>query len=111
METQALDDLTPDDLTPDDDVAAHRAKAKTELDQIAGQARQALTEQGLGDISLFFLIPNSGDSILAFGTPGDPDDHLWNRVGEIVAAIVRQTVGLDRYAVQTSHVCHHRHDS
>ena len=55
METQALDDLTPDDLTPDDDVAAHRAKAKTELDQIAGQARQALTEQGLGDISLFIF--------------------------------------------------------
>jgi hypothetical protein len=71
METQALDDLRDDD-----EMAAHRAKAKAELDQIARQARQALTEQGLGDISLFFLIPNSGDSILVFGTPGDPDDHL-----------------------------------
>ena len=84
-----------DDLTDDDEVTAHRAKAKTELDQIVQQVRQALTEQGI-DTPLFFLIPNSGDSILAFGTPGDPDDPLWNRVGEVVSRVVRQTVGLDR---------------
>jgi hypothetical protein len=84
-----------DDLADDDDVTVHRAKAQEEIDRIAQQVRQALTEQGI-DIPLFFLIPNSGDSILAFGTPGDPDDHLWNRVGEIVSGIVRRTVGLDR---------------
>src|SRR5690242_2890645 len=84
-----------DDLTDEDDVAAHRAKAKTELNQIVEQVREALTEQAI-DTPLFFLIPNTGDSILAFGTPGDPDDHLWNRVGDVVSRVVCQTVGLDR---------------
>lgn len=84
-----------DDLTDEDDVTAHRAKATAELDQIVEQVREALTEQGI-DTPLFFLIPNSGDAVIAFGTPGDPDDHLWGRVGEIVSSVVRQTVGLDR---------------
>jgi hypothetical protein len=84
-----------DDLTDQDDVPAHRARAKAELDQIAQQVQQALAEAGIG-ISLFFLIPNSGDSILSFGTLADPSDGEWGRVGEIVSAIVRQRVRLDR---------------
>ena len=81
-----------DDL--DDDVVA-RERAKVELVQIVQQAKRALQEGGI-DLDLFFLVPNSGSSILAFGTTGDPDDDLWARVGEIVSSIVRQTVGLDR---------------
>ena len=54
-----------EDLTEDDDVAAHRGKAKTELDQIVQQVREALTEQGI-DTPLFFLIPNSGEAVIAF---------------------------------------------
>jgi hypothetical protein len=83
METQALD--YPAD---DDDMTAHRERAKAELDQIAQRARQAI------DIPLFFLLPNSGDAILIFGTPGDPPDDQWDRVGEIVASIVAQACGL-----------------
>ena len=53
-------------------------------------------------IDLFFLIPSSGTSILTFGIAGDPDDHLWKRVGEIVSAVVRQTVGsIGRGAVKS----------
>ena len=38
------------------------------------------------DLGLFFLIPNSGDAIVTFGTPGDPSDDEWNHVREIVTA-------------------------
>lgn len=84
-----------DDRTHDGGVRAHRARAKAELDQIARQTRQALTDAGI-DTPVFFIIPNSGDAIVTFGTPGDPSDDEWAAVGEIVAKIVRETVGLDR---------------
>ena len=81
-----------DDL--DDDVVA-RERAKVELVHIVQQAKRALQEGGI-DLDLFFLVANSGSSILAFGTTGDPDDDLWARVGEIVSSIVGETVGLGR---------------
>jgi hypothetical protein len=90
METQALDDLTDDS-----EVMAHRTRAASRLDQIAQQVKLTLSEQGI-DISLFFIVPSSGDAILPFGTVADPDDVLWERVGEIVADIVGRAVGLDR---------------
>jgi hypothetical protein len=90
----AMDANDDDDLIDDEaDVTAHRARAREMLDQITRQAKQALAGEG---IDLFFLIPNSGDTILMFGTPADPDDKAWNRVGEIVSSIVRQAVSLDR---------------
>jgi hypothetical protein len=82
-----------DDLADDDDVTTHRDRAREILTEIAQQVKQALADQGI-DLALFFLVPSSGP-IVIFGCPGDPDDHLWDRAGEIVAAIVRQTVGLD----------------
>lgn len=82
-----------DDLADDGDVTVHRERAKTMLDQIAAEVKQALTDKGI-DLSLFFLIPSSGDSVLIFGTSADPSDDLWNRVAEIVAPIVQQSVGL-----------------
>jgi hypothetical protein len=93
MDTHELNDQTDDEA----DVMAHRARACEMLDQITRQAKEALAER---DIDLFFLIPNSGDAILAFGTPADPDDGSWNHVVEIVSDIVRRMVGLDRL------ICH-----
>jgi len=82
------DDLTDDD---DDDVPAYRARAAIMLDQIAQASKRALADQG---IDLFFLVPNSGEAILIYGTPGDPDDASWEQVGETVAAIVGGLIGL-----------------
>ena len=90
MDTQELDDLTEDG----DEVTAYRARARTELDQIARQVKQALAEQKI-DFDLFFLVPNSGEAILMFGTPADADDLTWERVGDIVSAVLRQVAGLD----------------
>ena len=62
MDIHEFDDLTEDG----DEVTSHRARARTELDQIARQAKQVLAEQKI-DLDLFFLIPNSGEAILLFG--------------------------------------------
>jgi hypothetical protein len=90
MDTQELRELTDDG----DEVTADRDRAKETLNQVAGLAKQALAENGI-DLDLFFLVPNSGESILMFGTSIDPDFATWARVGEIVSAIVREVVGLD----------------
>jgi hypothetical protein len=90
METQALDYPADDD----DDVTTHRARAKAEIDQIAQQAKLALADKGIIDTPLFFLVPNSGNAVLIFGTPGDPPDDQWDRVGEIIAAILGRLIGL-----------------
>jgi hypothetical protein len=87
------------DFANDDAAIAHRERAKAELDQIARGVREALAAEAI-HLPVFFMIPNSGDSILTFGTPGDPPDDEWWRVSEIVSAIVRQTVGLDRTRCQ-----------
>ena len=91
METQTLDDLIMDD----DVVEAQRARASAELDQITRMAKQALVEAGI-DLELFFMVPNSGNAILTYGTTGDPDDNLWDRVRDIIFAVLRDTIGLER---------------
>lgn len=91
METQALDDLIIDD----DAVEAQRDRASAELDQIARTAKQALVRAGI-ELELFFMVPNSGNAILTYGTATDPDDNLWDRVREIIFAVLRGTIGLER---------------
>jgi hypothetical protein len=87
METQEFDD--------EDGVMAHRARTSAMLSQITRQAKLALNEQSI-DIDLFFVVPHSGDALLTFGTVADPPDALWDQVSEIVSAVVRQSVGLER---------------
>jgi len=94
MATQALDDLTDDER-----VAVHRARAATMLTEINRQAKQTLVDAGI-DLDLFFLIPNSGEAIITFGTSGDPSDDQWGRVADVVSSVVRQSVGLDRSRCQ-----------
>jgi hypothetical protein len=95
------DELTGDELTGDaepgsmDDDVTYRYRAAANLNQIARDAKDRLDEHGI-DTPLFFLLPNSGDAVLIFGTPGDPDDDLWNEVTGIVSGIVQQSIGLER---------------
>jgi hypothetical protein len=94
--SDAHDELPDDDDVPDeftDDEADYRERAAAKLDQIAQQVKQALADAGI-DLDLFFILPTSGQSIVTFGTPGDPPYAEWDRVGEIVASIVAGLVGL-----------------
>lgn len=77
-----------------DDVPAYRKHATELLDEIAHQTRHRLADAGI-EMDVFFLIPNSGHSVLTFGTLADPSDAIWDQVGEIVSLVVRQSVGLE----------------
>ena len=89
-----------DEMTCDDEPglmsarATYRNQARANLDQIAKDTKQAIADAGI-EMDVFFIIPNNGDSLLTFGTPGDPSDDLWDTVSEIVSAVVRQSIGLD----------------
>ncbi len=97
METQELGDkdLAANDLGDDGCLTAYRARLRGMLDEIATQAKAALSEGGI-DLDLFFLVPNSGDAVLSFGTPADPSDDEWKRAGAIVSSIVQEFTGLER---------------
>ena len=73
---------------------AHRACVRAGLDEIARQAKQVLAEQKIG-LDLFFLTPNSGESVLMFGSPTDVDDPTWERISDIVSSGLRQVIGLE----------------
>lgn len=88
METEEFDEVADDG-----DRTINRAKAKAELDGIAAQVKQALTDAGI-DLDVFLLVPASGDAIVTFGTLADPDQELWGHVANIVTNIVQEKVGL-----------------
>jgi hypothetical protein len=98
METQQLND----ELSDDDRVTAYRTHLKGKLDAIAAEAKQRLADVDL-DIPLFFVLPNSGSSIVNFGTVRDPDDETWQRTREIVAAIIEASVGIPRVRCREMH--------
>ena len=77
----------------EDTVEAKRTRAAAMLEQIACQVREALRAEDIG-MPVFFVIPNSGQAILSFGTPGDPPDDEWERVSEIVTSIVARSLGM-----------------
>jgi hypothetical protein len=76
-----------------DSVPAYRKRASDLLDEIAELVRHALDSEGI-EIDIFFMIPNSGCSILSFGTPGNPTDAVWDQVGALVSTVVRRAIGL-----------------
>jgi hypothetical protein len=95
MAAMDTDELADDDeLGSMNDEPNYRDRAAAHFDQIAHDAKERFAEHGIG-ISLFFVIPSSGHSIIMFGTQADPPDDLWNEVTEIVSGIVRQLIGLE----------------
>jgi hypothetical protein len=82
------------DTLDEHDDGDYRQRAIANLDAITQQTKQALSDAGI-NIDIFFVIP-SIDSIITYGTVTDPSAEEWRSVGEIVSAIVRQSVGLDR---------------
>jgi hypothetical protein len=93
METEQLDH---DERADDGDVAVYRARAGERLGEIAREVKRRLTAGGLDGIPVFLLLPSSGSSIVAFGTPGDPDDATWRRVSTVVTTVIKELVGVQR---------------
>jgi hypothetical protein len=78
-----------------DDARTHREKAISKLDEIVRLVRQRLVENKI-DISLFFLIPRSGEAIVTFGTISDPSDQLWEQINDLVSSVVQDVIGVQR---------------
>ena len=89
MDTQEVHDLTDDD-----DLSVYRDRTKTMLDQVARLTKQTLAEHTI-DLDVFFLVPNTGEAIIMFGTPTDPDDATWERVGNVVSSALQQVAGVN----------------
>lgn len=99
-----LDD--PKDSQPDhsDDqqdrnghTAQYRGRATVCVDEIARRTKVALTERGIL-LDVFFVVPNSGEAIISFGTTVEPDpsDQEWEIVSDMICDIVSDVVGVDR---------------
>ncbi len=80
------------DLADYRDVTGHRARARDLLPEISRQSKEALSQPGINNLDLFFVVPS--DSIITFGTTLDPDDAEWAVVGEVVASVVQRLLGL-----------------
>jgi hypothetical protein len=64
------------------------------LTDIAEEVTAALTNAGI-TIPVFMSIPSSGRAVLSYMTPDDPDDDVWQEVGEIIGDIVAERIGID----------------
>ena len=82
-------------IEDDEAIVAQRARARNLLPKITQQVKQALHEASI-EIDVFLMIPTTGDAIATFGTLSDPPDELWTSIGEIVCAVLGNTVGLER---------------
>src|ERR1700735_1713915 len=84
-----------DDLMDEGDQETYQERATAMLDVIAQQTKLDLSRAGI-DMEIFFLVSQNSTAILTFGTPTDPPDDLWARVGEVVSCVVRNTLDIER---------------
>ena len=83
--------LAPTDLHEPDSTL--RATVAAKLSEITTAAEEVLAQNGIA-FPIFFLIPNSGDSLLTYGTSQDPSDQEWNMVSTSVTKIVQEALGI-----------------
>ena len=73
-----------------------RAQAERLLPTIADAVRAALYEADITH-DVFFIVPNSGNAILQFGTATEPDpgDGQWEEISKIVCAVVGRALQME----------------
>jgi hypothetical protein len=74
----------------DADEALYRERATALLDEFAQQARGILRDADIG-IDLIFVVLQSGDVILTFGTAAEE----WHALRTTVSSLVRRSIGLE----------------
>lgn len=79
-------------LVAGDHLDANREVIRLSLDEIAVEVETALRDASL-DFPLFFVIPNSGNAILAIATSLDPPDTDWAQASSIVCRFVGEKLG------------------
>jgi hypothetical protein len=72
--------------------AVSRKKLTGVLPQIAAEVAAAMSSASL-HLPVFFAVPGSGDALVTFATPLDPDDEDWDRACAIVCQVVKALLG------------------
>jgi hypothetical protein len=85
-------DLT---LPADDTLEAKRDTIRRSVNEIAADLNSALVAAGLA-CPIYLCVPASGDAIVTFACPLDPDDNECDRITEIVREIVGKKIGAAR---------------
>jgi hypothetical protein len=79
----------------DDQLQSQREMIRSSLNEIAAELNSALVAAGLA-CPVYVSVPFSGDSLVTFATPLDPNDDEWDRVIEITRRIVGERIGATR---------------
>jgi hypothetical protein len=72
---------------PTSGIQANRTTIERSLAEISAQINTALIEADLV-YPIYMCVPASGDALLTFACPVDPNDDEWNRVTQIVCDVV-----------------------
>jgi hypothetical protein len=65
------------------------------LSKITAELNSALVAAGLA-YPIYLCVPTTGDALLTFASPLDPNDDEWDRVTQIVREIVGKEIGSTR---------------
>jgi hypothetical protein len=79
----------------DDALEAKRDTVRQTLSEITAELNSALVQAGLA-YPVYMCVPMTGNSLLTFACPLDPDDHDWERMNHIVCDIVGKKIGPTR---------------
>jgi hypothetical protein len=71
---------------------ANREKIRDSLNEITAELNSALAAAGLA-CPVYLCVPTSGNALLTFACPLDPDDDEWDRITGIAFGIVGKKIG------------------
>ncbi len=80
------------ELPAEDRLESQRDTIRQSLNQITEELNSALAKAGLA-YPVYMCVPTTGNSLLTFACPLDPDDDEWARITEIALEIVGQKTG------------------
>jgi hypothetical protein len=83
-----------DDTTPsaNGSLEAKRDTIRQSLNEITTELNSALVQARLA-YPVYLCVPTTGDAIVTFACPLDPDDDEWTRITEIVREIAGKKIG------------------
>jgi hypothetical protein len=80
------------ELPAEDRLENQRDTIRQSLSQITAELNSALVQAGLA-YPMYLCVPTSGNALLTFACPLDPDDDEMARITEIALEIVGQKIG------------------
>jgi hypothetical protein len=81
------------ELPAEDRVENQRETIRQSLNDITAELNSALVAARLA-YPVYLCVPTSGNVLLTFASPLDPDDNEWARITEIALEIVSRKIGV-----------------